>query len=218
MNRVGAHAALTLLLLASALAPAALADTAETDIPLTLLTARCAFCHGAAGISRSPLWPTLAGQDRDYLLEQLKLFRSGVNDRRQGPAVLQMRFVLRGLTDTDLQRIAAYYASMPPRDTPASPADEATDAELLARGRRIYQGGQDPALACAACHGSATAPAVAGVPRLQGQFAGYLVQQLMAYRSGTRRAAAGGMNEFAMALAADDLQAVAAFIAAGFPN
>ncbi|MBE8189676.1 MAG: c-type cytochrome [Candidatus Thioglobus sp.] len=37
----------------------------------------CAGCHGAAGISASPIWPNLAGQKAAYTVKQLKAFQSG---------------------------------------------------------------------------------------------------------------------------------------------
>ena len=40
-------------------------------------TTVCAACHGANGISSSPLWPNLAGQKKDYLAKQLKDFKAG---------------------------------------------------------------------------------------------------------------------------------------------
>ena len=40
----------------------------------------CSACHGPNGNSTSPEWPRLAGQNAVYLVEQLRLFRSGVRD------------------------------------------------------------------------------------------------------------------------------------------
>ena len=39
--------------------------------------AACAACHGQNGISMGPMWPTLAGQHEDYLLNALKQYRDG---------------------------------------------------------------------------------------------------------------------------------------------
>ncbi|MDQ2733555.1 MAG: cytochrome c, partial [Pseudomonadota bacterium] len=36
----------------------------------------CAACHGPAGVSRSPLFPRLAGQKEIYLAAQLKAFKA----------------------------------------------------------------------------------------------------------------------------------------------
>ena len=45
-----------------------------------VLSARCSACHGATGISVSPLWPNLAGQKEQYLVKQIKAFRDPGNE------------------------------------------------------------------------------------------------------------------------------------------
>jgi len=69
-------------------------------------SAVCAACHGAAGISASPLWPNLAGQKEAYLVKQIKAFKSG---ERKDPSMVPM---VVGLTDSDIDNLAAYYASL----------------------------------------------------------------------------------------------------------
>ena len=70
-----------------------------------VLSARCSACHGAAGISVSPLWPNLAGQKEQYLVKQIKAFRDG---ERKDPAMAPM---VAGLTDEDVANLAAYFSS-----------------------------------------------------------------------------------------------------------
>lgn len=67
--------------------------------------ALCASCHGPTGISLSPLWPNLAGQKEQYLVKQIKAFRDGT---RQDPMMAPM---VAALSDTDIDNLAAYYAS-----------------------------------------------------------------------------------------------------------
>jgi len=69
-------------------------------------SALCAACHGANGISMSPIWPNLAGQKEQYLVKQIKAFRDGT---RQDPTMAPM---VAALTDTDIDNLAAYYASL----------------------------------------------------------------------------------------------------------
>ena len=71
-----------------------------------MLAATCASCHGAKGISHSPLWPNLAGQKAAYLEKQLKSFR---NDIRKDPMMTAMA---KPLSDEDIANLAAYYASL----------------------------------------------------------------------------------------------------------
>lgn len=65
----------------------------------------CAACHGATGISISPIWPNLAGQKEMYLAKQIKAFRDGT---RVDPTMAPM---VAGLTDDDIANLAAYFSA-----------------------------------------------------------------------------------------------------------
>ena len=69
-------------------------------------SAMCAACHGAAGVSANPLWPNLAGQKEAYLKKQLSDFKTGA---RKDPVMSGMAMPL---TPTDMDNLAAYYASL----------------------------------------------------------------------------------------------------------
>lgn len=69
----------------------------------------CSACHGADGNSTNPLWPKLAGQHADYLVKQLKAFKSG---ERKDPSMGPMATPL---SDADMANLAAYYASQTPK-------------------------------------------------------------------------------------------------------
>jgi len=66
----------------------------------------CIVCHGAMGLSEVPNTPHLAGQPDVYLREQLKLFRNG---KRQNEV---MAVIAKGLTDTDMDDLASWFASI----------------------------------------------------------------------------------------------------------
>jgi cytochrome c553 len=68
----------------------------------------CAGCHGPDGVSVNPLWPNLAGQNAEYLVKQMKDYRDG---RRTDPVMAPMA---QGLTDEDIENLAAYYAGLKP--------------------------------------------------------------------------------------------------------
>lgn len=70
------------------------------------LSGQCAACHGAEGISHSPIWPNLAGQKAAYLEKQLKDFRADV---RKDP---MMGMMAKPLSDEDIANLAAYFASL----------------------------------------------------------------------------------------------------------
>ena len=68
--------------------------------------ATCMACHGPQGISNNPLWPNLAGQQKDYLIKQIKAFKSGI---RKDPSMAPM---VAPLTEEDIKNLAAYYSSL----------------------------------------------------------------------------------------------------------
>jgi cytochrome c553 len=65
---------------------------------------RCDRCHGTNGNSTDPRLPALAGQREDYLQAVLQAYRTG---KRKSPAMAAMSA---GLTDADIDNLAAYYA------------------------------------------------------------------------------------------------------------
>jgi cytochrome c553 len=66
----------------------------------------CMACHGAAGISPNDIWPNLAGQKEGYLIKQIKAFRDG---GRIDPMMAPM---VKPLSDTDVENLAAYFNSL----------------------------------------------------------------------------------------------------------
>ena len=67
----------------------------------------CAACHGEAGASAAPTWPTLAGQHRDYLEHAIAGYKTRV---RQDPV---MQGQVPSLSDQDVTDLAAYFAAQP---------------------------------------------------------------------------------------------------------
>jgi cytochrome c553 len=66
----------------------------------------CAACHGTEGVSPNPAWPSLAGQQQDYLANALKAYRSGARGNSM------MAGVAKGLDDAEIGQLAAYYAGL----------------------------------------------------------------------------------------------------------
>jgi cytochrome c553 len=66
----------------------------------------CAGCHGMNGISNNGMWPNLAGQKEAYLASQLKMFRDGKRNNAM------MTAMAKGLSDTDISNLSAYYANL----------------------------------------------------------------------------------------------------------
>jgi cytochrome c553 len=71
----------------------------------------CRHCHGPGNTADNPAFPHLAGQNAEYLAQQLKLWRDGT---RGGAAYSQvMTRVAAGLNDAQIRDLAAYYSSLP---------------------------------------------------------------------------------------------------------
>jgi cytochrome c553 len=68
---------------------------------------QCQGCHGLDGRAKIPGAAHLAGQEEVYLVKALKDFKTG---RRQNE---MMSVLAPGLSDQDIDDLAAYYASIP---------------------------------------------------------------------------------------------------------
>jgi cytochrome c553 len=193
-------AAVTVLALATGVAQAATKSAA-----IDLVTRECSTCHGARGISVSPMFPKLAGQQAEYLAAQLKAFRD--RSRADPHAQAFMWGMAAQLTDSTINEIAAYFASQAPER--GAPADHVE----IAAGKKIYEDGIEAqqVLACQICHGK-NAEGTGLFPRLAGQHRGYLERQLKAFAANLR--ANDIMRENSKNLTALQISQVAAFLGA----
>jgi cytochrome c553 len=176
---------------------------AAQSVGVDLIRRECSTCHGAGGISVSPMFPNLAGQQAAYLEVQLKAFRD--RSRADPHAQAFMWGMAAQLTDSTIADIAAYFAAQPPAmGTPAGPAE-------IAAGKKIFEEGiaaqQVPP--CQSCH-MKNAEGNAVFPRLAGQHRGYLEKQLEVFATGLR--ANPIMHENAKNLSALQISQVAAFL------
>lgn len=74
----------------------------------------CVDCHGPSQEFVAESYPLLSGQFADYIVLQLRLFKS--EDRGGTDQLDLMRPVVKGMTDQDCEDVAAYYASGPDVD------------------------------------------------------------------------------------------------------
>lgn len=168
------------------------------------LTQACAACHGADGNSPTPANPKLAGQGERYLLKQLQDIQSGARE------IALMAGQLDGMSGQDLKDIAAYYAS---QEQTAGAADES----LVKLGREIYRNGNHERgiAACMGCHGPAgdgNEPAL--FPRLAGQHADYIADQLRHFAEGSRQndGESRAMRGIAERMNENEIKAVASYV------
>ena len=96
--------------------------------------AGCAGCHGEAGISKTPGMPSLIGVDPKYFIAAINAYKGGQRKHDM------MKTLVSGLSETDLNNIALYYALQKPgkAQTPA-PGNAAA--------------GKTAAAGCVGCHG-----------------------------------------------------------------
>jgi cytochrome c553 len=66
----------------------------------------CQTCHGLDGQATIAMAANLSGQQKDYVVIQLKAFRDG---KRQHP---QMSIVAQSLSDEDIENVAEWYSSI----------------------------------------------------------------------------------------------------------
>jgi cytochrome c553 len=186
------------------------------------LAGACAACHGEDGNSPSPMFPKLAGLGEKYLLMQLQDIKAGNQGVEGGRPVPQMMGLLEGLSERDLVNLASYYSQQPMQLSGAQEAEvqlytgEKVDALKL--GASIYRSGnlETGIPACTGCHsprGLGNAPT--GYPRLGGQHAAYIEEQLKAFRAGNRVNDGEDMpmREIARRMSDAEITAVANFIA-----
>ena len=66
----------------------------------------CSVCHGVDGLAKIPEAPNLAGQNENYLIEQITAFKSGERKNEM------MSVVVQDLSDADIENLAAYYSAI----------------------------------------------------------------------------------------------------------
>lgn len=162
----------------------------------------CVACHAADGNSSTPVNPKLAQQHPEYLVKQLKEFKS---DKRESAV---MKGFATALSDDDMRNVSYWLASQ------KATTGAATQKDLVALGERIYRGGipDRHVAACTGCHTPSGAGIPAQYPRLNGQHAEYTASQLVAFRDGVRKIN-GRMAGVADNMSDREIKAVSDYIA-----
>ena len=184
---------------------------------------RCLECHSTAvtGSDRSKStegkFPKLDGQAPDYILKQIRDFRSGARNHDF------MQIMARSVSDEDVADIAAYFHSLPlmKGDSAALPPGQAPTADA-AVGQRLYTQGDGARgiAACTTCHGEGGRTQQQGqgasavrIPHIGGQEWRYLDKQLRDWRAGERRNSPGGvMNQITRQLTDPEIESLANYL------
>lgn len=168
----------------------------------------CAGCHGVDGAGLDAAgFPRLSGLSSGYLVKQLADFASG---RRSSPI---MAPIAKALDSAEIKAASDYYAALPAPPTKVTGRAErpvAGDGEQLALRGDWPRGIPE----CVSCHGPGGVGVGDPFPRLAGQHASYLANQLRAWQVGDRRNdPADLMSGIAKRLDETQIKAVAEYFA-----
>lgn len=159
------------------------------------LGAACAHCHGTDGNSSSGAYPNIAGQNKEYIAKQIRLFKEGKRKNSQMSPMVGI------LSDENMQDLGEFYAAQALKRGSFQP-----DPKLAADGKKIAEERQ-----CATCH----LPAYRGageIPRLTRQKHTYLMKQLKDYRDGVRTSDEGVMSANVKGLTDEQIEALVHYI------
>ncbi len=161
----------------------------------------CFVCHGAEGESSSEVFPRLAGQHWEYTAKQLENFKSG---KRKSTAMADM---VAKLNPDEMVALGKYFEK-----TQIAP-EPAKDKDLAGVGKYIYDHGNkfSGLAACASCHGK-EAFGTAALPRLAGQYAGYIETQLKQFGKRERTNDNAVMHAIVVKMTPLEMAAVAEYL------
>ena len=172
----------------------------------------CAGCHGEQGVSVVPAWPSLAGQDAQYLADAIKGYKHGARSKLvecagcHGEGGVSKRRGMPSLVGLSQQYLVAamkaYVDGQRKHDLMKALLVDVSETELndialyyashpSARAQTPPVGdpaaGKAASAACAGCHGPEGVSANPAWPSLAGQDARYLADATKAYKDGGSR-------------------------------
>ncbi len=148
----------------------------------------CAACHGRKGQRAISYYPSIAGQDKKYMIQQIRDIMSGKRvggtDEATGhPRTQAMHGALVAadgslrITKEDIVQMADWLTNLPPAK-PKAP-ETPIPAENIATGKKLFK-------KCISCHGKEGKKPLKGYPYVAGQKREYLLMQLMDIRDRVR--------------------------------
>jgi cytochrome c553 len=160
--------------------------------------ALCVSCHGPGGNSATPGTPSIAGQPKLFMENQLVLFREGI---RKSPIMTPL---MAGISDKEIQQLSDHFSKQA-----VKPESSSVDKKLFTQGQALAK-----KLRCGVCHLSDFS-GQKQMPRLAGQREDYLQSEMLAYRANQRpdttmTAALYGVKD-------DEIKALAHFLSRSTP-
>ncbi len=123
----------------------------------SMLGNTCAGCHGVNGASAGTTMPTLAGLPKAFVETAMKQYKDGSRSSTI------MGRIAKGYNDEQFAAMADFFARQP-WTSAAQPAD----AALVKQGKKLH------AKRCESCHRESGVSMEQDMPRLAGQWEGYL--------------------------------------------
>ena len=155
----------------------------------------CEACHGPNGNAVLKDMPSIAGQPKVFIENQLVLIREGMRD------IPQMKGVLDNVPDTELTELATYYAGLKIAKPPAQ-----KQAALYDKGETLSKD-----MRCGICH----LPTYVGreqMPRLAGQREDYLLYTMRAMKANQAVGRDPIMIASLYGISDEDLRAIAHYL------
>ena len=153
------------------------------------MTKTCIACHGRNGRKAMLDYPNLAGQDRIYMVNQvkdiLKRKRTGSPDPTGNPRSEGMRGALvtpegeHRITTDEIKAISAWLSKLEPAKP--VPPETPVDPAHVEKGAKLYK-----KLKCRTCHGPDGRKPLKGYPYIAGQKRAYIITQLKDIRDKAR--------------------------------
>ncbi|MDP1606636.1 MAG: c-type cytochrome [Rhodocyclaceae bacterium] len=167
------------------------------DPNIVAIADTCNSCHGINGVSAGLTMPSIAGQNKDYLQRVLLEQKKG-----ERYTTIMDRF-MKNISDEEIAALAQYFAAK--EWVPATVAVEMTQAN---QGRQVLR------KTCQNCHGEKGDKNSGDVPRLAGQWPGYIRLETFKYvdRTFTAKKPSERMAEKVHNLTENEHSAVAHFL------
>ncbi|OFZ19641.1 MAG: hypothetical protein A2Z20_12940 [Bdellovibrionales bacterium RBG_16_40_8] len=144
-----------------------------TEMVSTPIT-NCTMCHGDTGMSLFENIPHLAGQNKDYMIAELKAYRDKTRKDRR------MNQITAKLTDLEIEQFATVFSRKKLKNLPRNP-DPERDKKIKV-GQALFDD-----MACTNCHTSNNGnAAISSWPNVAGQLSVYSSIQLKIFRDSIR--------------------------------
>jgi cytochrome c553 len=177
----------------------------------------CSSCHYTDGTSKGPEIPKIAGQQETYLVKAVENFKNGRRDSETMQRIASMH------TEEEMKKLARYFASLQPNDSPSTPAP---NQALWEWGKILYEQERVYGIGCVNCHGydgmgyayqSPRMRNIRAIPRLAGQSRAYLTSAVQRYVDGKFQQGMCTMRKAGKTLTQDDAKALVEYLSSLTP-